>query len=118
MAYRDRTTLNRTILIVSVSIIVIVTASVLITNAVVGQWGTYEILTGIGTAFAIIGGLFVYATYAGGIAVSNTTLHAQAPEVALAENEYARKRRLKIPWVGLILIAIGAVFLGIGLSRI
>jgi hypothetical protein len=117
LAYQDRTTLNRTILIVGITIIVIITTSILAVNATIGQWGIWEVFNGIGTALVIIGGLFVYATYSGGIAVSNTTLHAQAPEVALAENEYARKRRLKIPWVGLVLIAIGAIFLGIGLSR-
>jgi hypothetical protein len=118
LAYRDRTTLNRTILFVGIAIIVIVTTSILAVNASVGNWGIWEIFNGIGTALVIIGGLFVYATYAGGIAISSTTLHAQAPEVALAENEYARKRRLKIPWAGLALIAAGAIFLGIGLSRI
>jgi hypothetical protein len=118
VAYRDRTTLNRTIIIVIIVIIVVVATSVITANAIIGNWGLYEIFTAIGTAFCILGGLAVSATYSGGVGVSNRYLHAQAPEVAMVESEYARKRRLKIPWIGIALIAVGGVFLGIGLSRL
>jgi hypothetical protein len=115
LAYRDRTTLNRTLLIIIVSIVVVVTTIVLVTNAIVSDWGRNEIFTGIGTALILIGGLGVYTTYAGGVAISDKYAHAQAPEMARAEADYAFKRRRKIPWVGFSLLILGGIFVALGL---
>lgn len=116
LTYRDRTSLNRALLIIVITLVVVVTSIILITNAIISDWGVYEIITGIGTALLIIGAIGVYTTYAGGVRVSSTYAHAQAPEMARAESEYAFKRRRKIPWIGFSILILGGVFLIIGLN--
>ena len=116
--YRDRRTLNLTILITVLVIVFVVTVAIISVNASLGNWGVYEILAAIGGAFLIVGGVGVYTSYAGGFAISNPRLHAQAPEVARAEINYARKRRKKAPWISFAIMLIGIVFLAVGLSGI
>jgi len=94
---------------------VVITGSVIISNAIINDWGFFEISTSIGTALLIIGGFGVYTAYAGGTAISNVALHARAPEIARAEAKYARKRRHKVPLTSFIIMAIAIVFLLIGL---
>ncbi|NHK30645.1 MAG: hypothetical protein FK730_04795 [Asgard group archaeon] len=118
MTYRDRTSLNRALLIIIVSLVVVVTTIVLVTNAIISNWGRNEIFTGIGVALILIGGIGVYTTYAGGVRVSDIYANAQAPEMARAEAEYAFKRRRKIPWVGTSLLILGGIFLALGLIGI
>ena len=115
MTYRDRTTLNKILLIIIVTLVVVVTTIVLVTNAIVSDWGRNEIFTGIGGALLIIGGIGVYTTYAGGVAISDRYAAAQAPELARAEADYAFKRRKKIPWLGFSLLILGGIFLALGL---
>jgi hypothetical protein len=116
--YRDRRTLNLTILITVIVIVSIVAIAIISVNAAVGNWGVYEILTAVGGAILIVGGFGVYTSFAGGFTISNVRLHAQAPEVARAEMDYARKRRAKMPWISFIIVAVGIVFLAVGLSGI
>ncbi len=116
--YRDRKTLNLTLLIVVIAIVTVVAISIISVNAVVGSWGIYEILAAIGGALLIIGGFGVYTSYAGGVSISSRRLHAQAPEVAMAESKYARSRRAKMPWISFLIMLIGVIFLAVGLSRI
>ncbi|MBN1328363.1 MAG: hypothetical protein JXA54_02710 [Candidatus Heimdallarchaeota archaeon] len=118
MSYRDRRTLNITLLVIIIVIVVIVTTSVIVSNAIINNWGFYEIFTAIGTALILIGGFGVYTTYAGGQAVSDIRLHARAPEVAMAEAKYARKRRNTTPFISFAIIAIAVIFLIIGLIGI
>ena len=118
MTYRDRTSLNRALLIIIVTLVIVVTTIVLVTNAIIGDWGRNEFFTGIGTALLIIGGFGVYTTYAGGVAVSDKYAHAQAAEMERAEAEYAFKRRRKIPWLGLSLLILGGAFLALGLTGV
>lgn len=118
MTYRDRTSLNKALLIIVITVVFVVTAIVLITNAIISDWGVYEVLSGLGTAFLIIGAFGVYTTYAGGVAVSSRYAHAQAPEMARVEAEYAFKRRKRIPWVGFSSLILGGIFLAIGLAGI
>ncbi|NHJ31880.1 MAG: hypothetical protein FK732_03365 [Asgard group archaeon] len=115
---RDRRALNLTILITAIVIVIVVAVAIIAVNASTGNWGVYEILSAIGGAFLIVGGVGVWTSYAGGIGVSSIRLHAQAPEVAKVEMDYARKRRAKMPWISFIIIAIGLVFLAVGLSGI
>ncbi|MCK5183849.1 MAG: hypothetical protein KAJ76_06825 [Candidatus Heimdallarchaeota archaeon] len=116
--YRDRRTLNLTLLIIVIVIVTVIAISIISVNAVIGRWGIFEILAAIGGALLIIGGVGVYTSYAGGFTISNTRLHARAPEVARAEINYARKRRKNIPWISLVIMLIGVILLSIGLSRI
>ena len=116
--YRDRRTLNLTILIIAVVIVTVIAISIISVNAVTSNWGIYEILAAIGGALLIIGGVGVYTSYAGGFTVSSIRLHAQAPEVARAEMDYARKRRKNIPWISLVIVLIGVILLTVGLSSI
>jgi len=116
--YRDRRTLNLTLLITVIVIVIVIAVSIIVVNAVVSDWGVYEILTAIGGALLIIGGFGVYTSYAGGVTLSSTQLAAQAPEVARAEANYARSRRQKFPWVSILVMLAGVVFLAVGLSGI
>jgi len=118
MAYRDRRTLNITLLVIIIVIVVIIATSIIVTNAIINNWGFYEIFTAIGTALVIIGGLGVYTSYAGGQAIGNLTLDAQAPEVAMAEARYARKRRNSTPIISFIIILVAIIFLVVGLIGI
>jgi len=118
MAYRDRRTLNITLLVIIIAIVVIVATSIIVANAIINNWGFYEIFTAIGTALIIIGGLGVYTSYAGGQAVGNLRLDAQAPEVAMAEARYARKRRSTAPYISFIIMAVAIIFLIVGLVGI
>jgi hypothetical protein len=116
--YRDRRTLNLTLLIIVIAIVSVVAIAIISVNAAVNNWGVYEILAAIGGALLIIGGFGVYTNYAGGVTISSTTLAAQAPEVARAEANYARSRRKKMPWISFIIMAVGIVFLAVGLADI
>ena len=116
--YRDRRTLNLTLLIIVIAIVTTVAISIISVNAVIGNWGIYEILAAIGGALLIIGGFGVYTSFAGGFMISNPRLHAQAPEVARAEIDYARKRRKNFPVISFAIILIGVILLSVGLSRI
>jgi hypothetical protein len=100
------------------TIVTIVAISIISVNAVLNNWGVYEILAAIGGALLIIGGFGVYTSYAGGVTISSTTLAAQAPEVARAEADYARSRRVKMPWISFLIILAGVILLAVGLSRI
>ncbi len=99
-------------------IVTVVAVSIIAVNAVISNWGVYEILAAIGGALLIIGGFGVYTMYAGGVTISSTTLAAQAPEVARAEANYARSRRVKVPWISFLIMLIGIILLSVGLSRI
>jgi len=113
--YRDRRTLNLTLLVIVIAITVVVAVSIIAVNAVIGNWGIFEILTAIGGAILIVGGFGVYTSYAGGVAISSRTLHAQAPDVAKVEMEYARKRRANFPWISFLIILVGVIIIAVGI---
>ncbi len=98
--------------------VLVVTISVLVVQATVNDWGVFEILSGIGIALLIIGGFGIYTTYAGGISPSSLYMNAASPEMARAEMDYARKRRLALPIISFSILIIGVIFLAIGFSQI
>lgn len=103
-------------LLITLIVIVAITAiSIITVNAVNQNWGFYEISTAIGVAFVIIGGIGVVLTFSGGTQAGNVNIHAMAPELAMAEADYARSRRNAFPIVSFGLILIGIIFLVIGL---
>ena len=118
MSYEPRKAPKMVLLITFVSLIIIVAIAVIATNAVINNWGFYEIFTAIGTTFIIIGGLGVIMLYNAGTSVSSTYTHARYPPLAKIESEYAKERRMKFPLVSIILMVIGAVFLTVGLIGI
>jgi len=105
-------------MIIIVVIIVIVSTIVLITNAIISNWGILEILVGIGTTLTIIGAIGVYSSFAGGTSVSSTTMHAMSPEMAHAEKDYAFKRRHAVPVISFIIFFAGVVLLIIFMPKI
>ena len=113
----DHKRLNKALLIIIIVVIFVLATIIIITNAVISDWGIFEIFTAIGTTFLIIGGLGVYTSYAGGVSASSRYLDAGYPDLAVIDAQYARKRRLAFPTVSFILMAIGAIFLGIGLFK-
>ncbi|HUU77045.1 MAG TPA: hypothetical protein VMX55_01780 [candidate division Zixibacteria bacterium] len=106
------------LLVTFISVIAIIAIAVIATNAVINNWGFYEIFTAIGTTLAIIGGLGVLMLYTGGTATSNKYTHARYPELAMIEADYARSRRMKFPFVSIIIMVVGGIFLAIGLIGI
>ncbi|NHJ88092.1 MAG: hypothetical protein FK734_21685 [Asgard group archaeon] len=118
MAYRDRRTLNITLLVIIVVIVVVIATSVIVANAIINNWGFYEIFTAIGVALIIIGGFGVYSSYAGGQSVSTIATSGRVPEITMAETRYARKRRSATPIISFIILGIAGIFLAVGLIGI
>ncbi|MHA1629624.1 MAG: hypothetical protein ACTSXO_13045 [Candidatus Heimdallarchaeota archaeon] len=118
MTYRDRRLLNLVLLIVVVAMITVTALAIIITNAIINHWGFFKISLSIGITLIIIGGLGVFGSYLGGYSVSSFAAHARYPEMATVESNYAFKRRQKFPIISIALMALGAIFAGIGLIGI
>jgi len=104
------------ILLVTLIVVILVAVfSIIIVNTIVHEWGIYEIFTSIGVAFIIVGGLLAVILFNAGTRGSSTYMHAMYPKMAQIESEYARKQRQKFPWLSILLIIIGGIFLAIGL---
>ncbi len=95
--------------------VLVATLSIVIVNTIVHDWGIYEIFTSLGTSIGICGGILAYISFSGGTQVSNFYLHSRYTKMAHVENEYARKRRQKAPWLSFLIIIIGGIFIAIGL---
>jgi len=104
------------ILLITLIVVVLVTAvSIILVNSIVYNWGFYEIFTAIGTAFVVVGGILAIIAYNAGTQVSDVRMHSLYPQMAQVENEYARERRKKFPWLSVIFLVIGGIILAIGL---
>ena len=101
-----------------VLVIVVTSSIIIITNAVLYNWGIVEILIGVGTTLAVVGGIGVYTSFAGGTSISSAKMHAMSPEMAHAEKEYAFKRRQATPIISILLLLAGIILLAIFLPRI
>ena len=116
--YKPRFSPKIILLITLIAIVTVVAAAIIITNAVVQNWGMYEIFTAIGSTFLILGGLGMVMSYNAGTRAGGSYASVVYTDMAVVEGEYARERRTKIPWISILLIVIAAIFLGIGLANV
>ena len=113
--YRSRFSPKIILLLTAVAVVVVVATAIIVTNAVVQNWGMYEIFTAIGSTFLILGGLGMIISYNAGTRAGGTYAAAIYTDMAKVEGDYARERRTKVPWISILLMVIAAVFLAIGL---
>ena len=114
----ERKSLNLALMIIIVVVIVIASSIILITNAIISDWGIVEILVGIGTTLTVIGAIGIYTSFAGGTQISSTRMHAMYPDMAHAEKEYAFKRRHAFPTISFIIFFAGVILLAIFMPKI